>query len=526
LDYYSLFIGVYKNEINSTNINLSKMVNDKDSHENTVKTCTSTVQDDSSNLKRILQLQIDLRVEQLKNNVLMDIIKNHSSISLKSVIKQTSNALQISSFSGGNISVVVQDFMKKYSYTMNKKTDKKKKKKKKKKRPNINPPDNINFVLEESDEEEFKREPVYKRVSGYIRSTEQELGNKLKKEVIKGEEQRAKIKYDNFDVSHKRLSDIIDGIFDTIMNSRTYSGKLKQIKNTRKQLLGRLNLDEYTSLLNNHNNKIKKIFKDRDYPMKKIQKIIAMSLTPLDMRLSFYQGYTESVIDIDDVQKFGLALDFLVNHPRRFIPFDNQLLYKRIQNYGLALFELGDCIKRCIVNTYKYHNVIYVPKKESSRDPYSFYILEKVLGNRCWHLKCRLEYIAIDFSQNVLLYCIRLFRKIYKDIFNDNVFRSDYMSKSRIAEFDCEQLLQNIILLSKPFALCRTFQKIIIDNCTFTNSTHKDKFRLHADDKHQRHRFKKGKDTIEHSCDIVRRLFDNINQDNVCKVVEERFYSV
>jgi len=500
-------------------MNLRKMVNNNDSHKNTVK----DEDDPGTNLKRILQLQIDLRVEQLKNNVLMHIIENHSSISLKSIIKETSKALQISSFSGGNVSVVVNDFMKKYSYTM----DKEKKKKKKKKRPTINPSSNINFVLEESDEEEIKREPVYKRVSGYIRSTEQELGNKLKKEVIKGEEQRAKIKYDNFDVSHKRLSDIIDGIFDTIMNSRTYSGKLKQIKNTRKQLLGRLNLDEYTTLINNHNDKLKKIFKGRNYPMKKIQKIIAMSLTPLDMRLSFYQGYTESAIDIDEVQKFGLALDFLVNHPRRFIPFDNQLLYKRIQNYGLALFELGDCIKRCIVNTYKYHNVIYVPKKESpSRDPYSFYILEKVVGNRCWHLKCRLEDIAIDFSQNVLLYCTRLFRKIYKDIFNDNVFRPDYISKSQIAEFDCEQLLQNIILLSKPFALCRTFQKIIIDNCTFTNSTDKDKFRLHADDKSQRHRFRKGKDNIEHSCDIVRRLFDDINQDDVCKIVEERFYSV
>jgi hypothetical protein len=88
--------------------------------------------------------------------------------------------------------------------------------------------------------------------------------------------------------------------------------------------------------------------------------------------------------------------------------------------------------------------------------------LEKIKEDkRCWKMECRLEDFSTDFADNVLPYCISLFRKIYKDVFEDNIYRPDYMTKSQILEFDCEQLVQNIILLAQPIKVFSLSPKAI-----------------------------------------------------------------
>ena len=233
------------------------------------------------------------------------------------------------------------------------------------------------------------------------------------------------------------------------------------------------------------------------------------------------------MIDVDDVQKFGLALGILVHHKKQFTPYDNKSFFNNVKNYGLSLFELQECIERCLINIYGYHNIIYLNRHENCKsklsDPYSFYSLDNVKEHRYWKMECRMEDFTLDFIDNVLPYCINLFRKIYKDIFTDNVYRTDYMSKSQITEFDCEQLIRNIIYLAKPNLLCKTFQKIIIDNCTFT-STESDKFNLYGDDKLQQKRLSTAVDTDEDVCKVFKRLFDNISIEDSIKLL--RYKSV
>ena len=95
------------------------------------------------------------------------------------------------------------------------------------------------------------------------------------------------------------------------------------------------------------------------------------------------------------------------------------------------------------------------------------------------------------------------------------------MGKAQVTEFDCEQLIQNIIALSRPMELCRVFQDIVVSKCTFT-PTETDKFNLYGDDRLQQKRFAKAKDKPEDSQRIVKMLFDGISTEDAIEILASR----
>ena len=544
----------------------------------------------------IINLQLRLKFEQMKNNIYTDIIKSQTDINLENVIQECDDSVHIYNFKNGNIPVVVHNFInqdqKIEKYTINppnhKTTNKKIKKiqidespeliveddikeenlikpteikptetkptekkptetKPTEKKPTETKPTETKPTEKKPTETkptekkptetkptetkptekkptETKPTETYRTVKKYIKTSEKELGTKLKEDIVRVDKEINQIVYNNFDVSYKEITDKIESLFNNIENSRTYTTNLSMVKELRKKLLGKLSLEDYTLLVQDHIKRLESIFSERKYSSKKIRNIIYLSLTPLDMRLVYYKGYTNVTIEVDDVQKFALALDILVKHPKQFVPYDKYLFFANIKNYGLALFELQDCIERCLINRYGFNNIMYLSRenKEKSTDPYSFYILDKVGTQRCWKMECRLEDFTVDFIDNVLPYCINLFRKIYKDVFNDNIYREDYMSKSQITEFDCEQLIQNIILMGNPMKLCKIFQKVFITNSTFT-LTESDKLNLHGDDKLQQKKFAIGEcGNGDDTKDIIKNLFDDISLDNINNIIFNR----
>lgn len=495
----------------------------------------------------IMNLRLQLQYEQMKNKVYMNIIDNQTNIKLEDIIKESDNEINIYNFLNGNIPLIVHDFIKDLSDSKSLQvkdfeSDKKEyiieniKKPIKNKKKIVEQEDEPDLVVIEDDDEIItpnknitsknnRSQPKFRRVKEYIKTSEKELGTKLKEDVVRVEKELEEIVYNNFDVSHKEISDRIEELFVQIENTRVYTANLFTMRGLRRKLLGKINLEEYTSLILSHVKRLENIFFTKKYTKKKINKIIHNSLNPLDTRLIYYEGYTNIIMDIDDVQKFGLALGVLVHHQKQFTPYNNKSFFNNIKNYGLSLFELQECIEKCLINIYGYHNIIYLNRNKNSKsklsDPYSFYSLDNVKDHRYWKMECRMEDFTLDFIDNVLPYCINLFRKIYKDVFTDNIYRVDYISKSQITEFDCEQLIQNIICLAKPNLLCKTFQKIIIDNCTFT-STETDKFNLYGDDKLQQKRLSSAIDTDEDVCKIFKRLFDDISTEDSIKLIYNR----
>jgi hypothetical protein len=160
-------------------------------------------------------------------------------------------------------------------------------------------------------------------------------------------------------------------------------------------------------------------------------------------------------------------------------------------------------------------------EKSTQDDPYSFYILESInpAGKRFWKLECRLDEFSKSLSQNIKTFSIDLFRKIYFDIFHDNIYRSNYTQTTPITNEDSAQLLQNIIFVSKQKTFCNSIRELVVEKCTI-KPTELDKFNLTSDDKSIKRSFSQENDDpkeIEHS---IKRLFDNINSDDIQLIIQ------
>ena len=112
-----------------------------------------------------------------------------------------------------------------------------------------------------------------------------------------------------------------------------------------------------------------------------------------------------------------------------------------------------------------------------------------------------------------------MFRKIYKDVFNDNEFRKDFLKRSQITECECEQLLQNIHLLSHPQEFSKQLRKWVKTISTFTPSEN-DKFNICSDDSLQRKRFA-DKEDID-MLDVIKQLFDGISSEDAVDFIRTR----
>jgi hypothetical protein len=112
-----------------------------------------------------------------------------------------------------------------------------------------------------------------------------------------------------------------------------------------------------------------------------------------------------------------------------------------------------------------------------------------------------------------------MFRKIYKDVFMDNEYRDNYSYNSQITECDLEQLIQNIIVLSKPKQFCLKLQKLIMKNAQY-KPLENDKFNLYGDDSLQRKKFVELEDID--GPEVYKRLFDNMSIEKAVDLYRNR----
>ena len=330
----------------------------------------------------------------------------------------------------------------------------------------------------------------------------------------------------NFEIIKKSFRNIeeakpvFEECFENIKSSRIYTKSLEAIKRTRMNIIGSMLYDDYKNLLISHTATLNNIFNTKNYVEKKIIQNVTKSLSSLDMRILLYNGYTNVVLDMDDIQKFKTCLELSVSNHQVYVPFNNEYV-KYFQNYSSAVFSLKDNIERCLFNCYGLFNIIYLPiNKSLDSDPYSFYILDKVEKNkRFWNMDCRLEELSNKIITNIRPYYIELFRKLYFDVFHDNEYRKNYSSTNTITENDCEQLIQNIFILSNPKKFCNYFRNIVKNKATFQASV-KDKFNIQNDDPLQKKRFENTKefDVVE----IVKLLFDNITSEESVDLYREK----
>ena len=308
------------------------------------------------------------------------------------------------------------------------------------------------------------------------------------------------------------LKDVEKSFQDTFIalkQSRIYTKLLTDLAKKRMSIFGRMSLASYQNLLSDQIRMIESIFCEKNYTEKKSSAIISKGLTPLESRLITYGSYTQTHIDIDEIQKLEISLELEKYSPKEYVQYDSVAFVNYFNNYGLVLFSLKKNLERYLFNRYDFWNVVYLQlPKNTKDDPYSFYILERVTKEkRYWKMDCRLEDLSSNLISSILPIMIGMFRKLYKDVFGDNDFRNDYSSKCQITECDCEQLLQNIILISKPKEFYNLVREMVVSKATYI-PTENDKFNLYGDDSLQRKRFHDKEDVD--LVDIIKQLFDDI----------------
>ena len=309
--------------------------------------------------------------------------------------------------------------------------------------------------------------------------------------------------------------------YDKLKESRIYTKILDEIKEKRWSIFSHVNIEEYEKILITHVKKLEELFLNKKYAEKKIKQIIIKSLHALEARILYYDNYITTYIDTDEIEKFKDVMENNICNNSEFIPFDENKIYKHLFNYSIVLFPLFQLLEMCLFNKNKFNNVIYLPLPKSSIDnPYSFYTLEKLhLDKRYWKMDCRLEDLSLSIVSNLLDYMVIIFRKIYNNVFGDNEYREKYNYTSQITECDLEQLIQNIIILSKPKQFCIRLQKLIIKNAKYI-PTDNDNFNLYGDDCLQRKRFSELDDLD--GPDIYKRIFDNITIEKAVDLYRER----
>ena len=305
---------------------------------------------------------------------------------------------------------------------------------------------------------------------------------------------------------------IIEKEFETIKQSRSYTKNLEIIKNTRKKLIGAMNINDYVNLLNNHIAILTTILVNKGHQDKRIVTTITKSLSSLDMRLVKYGCYYDIQLDTNEYLGLVSGLYIFSKSYSYYSPFIFNDFIKQFFNYGSVVRPVKTCIETFLINKYGFYNVVYVPLKQSTDDdPYSFYTLESVSKDkRYWKMDCRLAELSDGIINSISTYLISLFRSIYVSIFNDNDYRDDYNKKTVLTDNDFKQLLENIFIL-KNNKFYNFIRNMIKDKAVYT-PTENDKFNLYGDELILKKRFSKNRNTSD-NIDVVKSLFDNITSE-------------
>lgn len=303
----------------------------------------------------------------------------------------------------------------------------------------------------------------------------------------------------------------INTLLEELRTSKSYIKTINTIRKTNKFLMNYQNIPTYIQYLTDLLIKFSNIMNNRGCNKNKIDTLKKKILSSLEIRMLFLKGVENTTIEIDDINFVKKCLQNLHSNNSTITPFNLSHLISSLNNYTVSLFDLGKYLEIFLANQ---NNIIFLTQENS--DNYHFYYLDKIRDNKkYWKMDCRLEMLGTEIIDNLLPYCIDIYRKIYANIFHDNDFREDLVTYGQIFEYECQQLIQNIILLSSKKQVYGLIQNIIINNNKLDKSEN-DIFNLHTDDNLQKKRFSELSEVdIENVKYNLSRLYDNSSSQNI-----------
>lgn len=361
--------------------------------------------------------------------------------------------------------------------------------------------------------------------------TEEELAEKYTHIIEKERDQNEADELYSF--TELQCKERISELVNYIRTSTTYNRELLELKNLRLKLIQFLNYTDHVEFLTNHIEIMKDVLSSR-MDTKKVNGVIKSKvLLPIELRWIDYKGYELTVMDTNEISSVKTYLRNRHGFGQKFMKFSTEKIIELYNTYNISLFNIIDYIKIILPSKFGINNLIYLSlPKSTSDDPYSFYYLDEITLNskdvscRNWSMDCRLDEFTADLSRVVLEYCISLYRKLHDKIYHDNVYRGVPDGTSQILEYEGEQLIQNIVILSDYHNFNLRIREIIKEKCSYI-PTKNDKFNLRADDPIIRRRFTdllRAPTRIVIS-DNIKRLFDTITVEQLDDLVTSKMMS-
>ena len=299
---------------------------------------------------------------------------------------------------------------------------------------------------------------------------------------------------------------------------------INEMKKIRMDLFKVTPYDKYKTMLDDHITNLTSFYtSNKNYQEKRLNNYLLKSLNSIESRILFFPNYQTLSLERDEIDTLESCLEFSGNFEKECVIFSNDYFLKKFHNFGCVVLSIKKLIKNYLFNAYGFNNYIYLLyKKSSDEDPYTFYKLVKIeKGILHWEIDCRAEHLTNNFISDVLPYLTFLFRKIYRDVFHDNIYRKDYSKTNTVTEYECEQLLRNIFILSDQRQCCDIFRELIKENAS-KHAEDKDKFSMFGDDSIQREKFSNHKTNTDNILNTISTLFDNMNMEDAVDLLREK----
>ena len=440
----------------------------------------SVDQDEIGNLKFLLYL------EKFKNKMYVNIIKRNTNIDLDDInVNDVDKSMVICNEIKKNIPIFFH---------------------------NCNDQDRLQKKNEIGRGDEVKVEPPKKHVryrSMKVEGSGESKNESLPQESVTKLREEPEIKV-NFEEIQGQFTDLFNEIDQNKVQTK-YNRLFTDLKNKRLKLFPTItDIQDYSQLVQNHIEILETSLKKKDIPDKKIKNLIgSKSLSPLECRLVSYPNYHNTSIEVDEMELLLNNVSSINKAVNEYIPFDRTRFIKHISNYSCSLLTIDTLINNLLFNQNGYNTYIYVSSKNDKRsDNFRFYYLESITrGKRNWTMDCRLERLLTDLTNTVLPYMITMFRKLYKDTFQDNHYRSNYNSFSQLTEIDCEQLFKNIFTVGHHKRFRSYLINKVMEKATYVPGEN-DKFNMTGDDMIQKKKYIN--ETETDFGEIINQLFDNI----------------
>ena len=443
----------------------------------------------SQNNEEVGHLKFLLYLEKMKNKIYTNIIKRNTNIDIDDInVDDMGKDMMVCNYVKQNIPLFFHDCTSVSKQTEDHQRDNIEIKKHQRYRP-------IRGERSENSKEETKAE------------TETTQINNLRDEI----ETRV-----NIEDIQNQFTNIITNIEQTKLPLK----HMQELKRERLKLFSSLNIQDYASLVLKHILILESVFKKKDYNDKKIKTTVMKGISPLEARLVSYNNYHNTSIEVDEMDML-LSNISKINIARDYVPFEFDILNRNFSNYSCCLFTIDNLVNNILFNKNGFNTYIYVEmRNEKKSDCFRFYYLEKISkGKRYWKMDCRLENLVTNFTNIILPYMITLFRKLYKDTFQDNDYRSNYNSISQLTEIDCEQLFKNIFTVGHH----KRFRNYLINKISekaIYSPTDNDVFNLTGDDSLLKKKIKNEEETD--FGEIIKNIFDNISFSDVAELYNKK----